>query len=54
MPKKSIRVEIDDELHRKCKIKSAVTGKTVADVCREALHKWVNQDHPIILPHQPK
>ena len=49
MPKKSFRVEVDERLHRKCKMKSAATGKTVTDVCREALTKWVDKDHPIIL-----
>ena len=24
-------------------------GKTITDVCREALTKWVDKDHPIIL-----
>lgn len=50
MAKKSIRFEIDEELHRKAKIKSAVTGQTIADFLREKLRKWVNVDHPIILP----
>jgi len=50
MARKSLRVEIDESLHTKIRIKSAFTGKTATDVCREALRKWVDEDHPIILP----
>ena len=52
---KSFRVVLTDELHRKCKMKSAATGKTITNVCREALTDWVDKQHPIILPpeHQP-
>jgi len=50
MAKKSIRVEIDEGLHTRAKMKSAVTGKTLADVCREAIQRWVDEEFPIILP----
>ena len=50
MSKKSIRVEIDDELHTKVKIKCAATGKTIADIIRDALRRWVDQEHPIVIP----
>lgn len=30
-------------------MKSAATGKTITDVCREALTNWVDKQHPIIL-----
>ncbi len=52
--KKSIRVEIEEKLHHQLKIKAAVTGTTVADFVREALRKWVEEEHPIvILPKDP-
>ena len=52
MSRKSFRVEIDEELHAKVKIKAAVTGQTVAGFCREALRRWVEEEKPIILPPQ--
>ncbi len=51
--KKSVRVEIDEELHRKLKIKAAVTGITIAEVIRESLYKWLEYTYPIILPPNP-
>lgn len=47
--KKSIRFEVSEELHRKVKIKSVVTDTTIADLLRETLRKWVEEDHPIII-----
>lgn len=47
--KKSIRVEIDETLHTKCKMKSAALDVTITDYVREALRKWVEEEHPIIL-----
>ena len=39
--KKTVRVEVPNSLHRRIKIKAAMTGKPMAVVCREALYKWV-------------
>lgn len=50
MSKKSFRVELDEELYAKVKIKAAVTRQTVAGFCREALRRWVEEEKPIILP----
>lgn len=50
MAKKSIRIEVEEKLHTRLKIKSAVTGRTIADVCRKALTAWVDEELPIILP----
>lgn len=49
---KSVRVEISEQLHTRAKIKSAVTGKSMTDVCREALERWVDEELPIILPRE--
>lgn len=47
MSKKKIVVTVDEELHRKAKIKAAKTGKPMAEVIREALEKWAeNEDDP--------
>ncbi len=37
---KSIRVELDDDLHRKARIKSAKTGIPMTEICRKALEEW--------------
>jgi len=50
MSRKSLRVELDNELHTRAKIKSATTGKSMAEVCREAIQRWVDEEFPIILP----
>ena len=54
MAKKSIRVEVDEELHQRLKIKSAVTGKPITEFIRERLRHWVNEEKPIILPPDKK
>lgn len=41
---KRIAVKLPDELHRAVKIRAAVTGKTIAEVVREALEEWVGED----------
>lgn len=41
---------MDEELHSRAKLKSAVTGKTLTEICRKALQRWVNEELPIILP----
>lgn len=42
-----LTVVVSDELHRKAKIKAAKTGKPMAEVMREALKKWAeNEDDP--------
>ena len=35
---------IPDDLHRKVKIKSARTGKTITEVVKEKLEEWVKDD----------
>jgi len=52
--KKSLRIEIDADTHQRAKIKSAVTGKTMAEVCREAINRWLNEETPIIIPRPAK
>ena len=50
MSKKSFRVEIDADLHRKVRYKALATGTTVAAIIRQKLHDWVTQEKPIVLP----
>ena len=52
MAKKSVRVEIDEGLHTRARIKSVATGETLADVCRNAIRRWVNDEFPIPLPRE--
>jgi predicted DNA-binding protein len=39
-----LRIQLSPELHRRARIKSAETGRPIADVVREALRKWVDSD----------
>ena len=40
-----ITVVVSDELHRKARLKSVETGKSMSEVIREALEKWTaNKD----------
>jgi predicted HicB family RNase H-like nuclease len=39
-----LTVVVDRKLHRKAKVKAAVTGKPMAEVMREALQRWVEED----------
>ena len=43
---KQIVTRVPDDLHRKVKIKSAETGKTITEVVREKLEEWVENDLP--------
>ncbi len=44
--KVKLAVELDEELRRKAKIKAAEMGKPIAQVVREALKKWIEDDPP--------
>jgi len=44
--KKQVVTRIPDDLHRKVKIKSAETGKTITEVVKEKLEEWVEDDPP--------
>ena len=50
MTKKSIRVEIDEDLYQKVRYKALATETTVAAVVRQKLHDWVTKEKPIVLP----
>jgi hypothetical protein len=41
-----LSVMLDRHLHREAKVKAALTGKPMAEVMREALQRWVNEDTP--------
>ena len=43
---KQVVTRVPDDLHRKVKIKSAKTGKTITEVVREKLEEWVENDSP--------
>lgn len=38
---KSLRIRLDNDLHRRAKIKAAETGIPMAEICRRALLEWV-------------
>jgi len=44
--KKQIVTRVPSDLHRKVKIKSAKTGKTITEVVKEKLEEWVEDDLP--------
>ena len=44
--RKQVVTRIPDDLHRKVKIKSAKTGKTITEVVKEKLEEWVEDDLP--------
>jgi hypothetical protein len=44
--RKQVVTRIPDDLHRKVKIKSAKTGKTITEVVKEKLEEWVENDPP--------
>ncbi len=44
--RKQVVTRISDDLHRKVKIKSAETGKTITEVIKEKLEEWVRDDSP--------
>jgi predicted DNA-binding protein len=41
---KQVVTRIPEDLHRKVKIKSAETGKTITEVVKEKLEEWVEDD----------
>ena len=41
---KQVVTRISEDLHRKVKIKSAETGKTITEVIKEKLEEWVEDD----------
>ena len=43
---KQVVTRISEDLHRKVKIKSAKTGKTITEVVKEQLEQWVENDPP--------
>jgi gas vesicle protein len=42
--RKQVVTRIPGDLHRKVKIKSAETGKTITEVIKERLEEWVEDD----------
>lgn len=44
--KVKVTIQLPEELRRKAKIKAAQTGKPYAEIVREALAKWVQDDPP--------
>jgi hypothetical protein len=44
--RKQVVTRISHDLHRKVKIKSAETGKTITEVIKERLEEWVQDDPP--------
>jgi len=44
--RKQVVTRIPYDLHRKVKIKSAKTGKTITEVVKEQLEQWVENDPP--------
>jgi predicted DNA-binding protein len=44
--RKQVVTRVPDDLHRKVKIKSAKTGKTITEVVKERLEEWVKDDPP--------
>jgi hypothetical protein len=54
MADKSIRIPLSADLHRRVKVKSAATGRPITDVVREFLRRWVEEEHPIVLPDPNK
>jgi len=50
MPKKSIRVEIDETLHQRVRFKALTQNTTVAALVREKLRQYVEEEKPIVLP----
>ncbi len=45
----SLQIRLSAELHRAAKIQAAKTGIPMAEICRQALEKWVAEDE---LPQQ--
>jgi predicted DNA-binding protein len=45
----SFRVNLDPLIHQKAKLKAAITKIPIAYIVREAIRKWVEEEHPIIL-----
>ena len=41
---KRLQIELPNDLHLTAKIKAAKTGISMAEICRRALTKWVEQD----------
>ena len=49
MTKKSIRVDIDENLHQRVRFKALALDTTVAAFVREKLRQWVEEEKPIVL-----
>jgi plasmid stability protein len=47
---KSLRVNIDEDLHQKVRYKALALNTTVAAVIRKMLTDWVEKEKPIVLP----
>lgn len=41
---KKVVAWVGPDLHRRAKIKAAVTGRPIADVIREAIREWVEEN----------
>jgi plasmid stability protein len=50
MPKKGLRVDIDEKLHQRVRFKALTQNTTVAAIVRELLRRWVEEEKPIVLP----
>ena len=46
----SLRVNINQSLYQKVRFKALTLNITVADVVREKLRLWVEEEKPIVLP----
>jgi len=43
---KQVSTHIPKDLHQQVRVKSVKTGKSLAEVIREALKEWVSKDDP--------
>lgn len=43
---KQVSTRIPKDLHQKARVKSVKTGKSLAEVIREALEEWAQADDP--------
>ena len=43
MPKKPIVARVNDSLHRAVKMRAAEEGKTMTEIVKELLEKWVEE-----------
>ncbi len=44
--KKQLLFRTDDETHRRARIKAINEGRSLAEILRELLQKWLDEDEP--------